>query len=97
MENWSTTQTTLVLLLMVGFVCFVIYFGLNIKRVEKGKLTLGKALLGETNYSKKYGAIGFILGIIGSLGAYPLTIMDLILGALVGGGLGFIIGRYRES
>lgn len=52
MENWSTTQTTLVLLLMAGFVCFVIYFGLNIKRVEKGKPTLGKALLGEINYSK---------------------------------------------
>ena len=82
---------------MAGFVCFVVYYGLNIKRVEKGKPTIGKALLGEMSYSKKYGAVGLFLGIVGALGAYPLTIMDLILGALIGGGLGFTIGKYRES
>ena len=81
---------------MAGFCGFVIYYGLNIKLVEKNRLTIGRAL-SELSSSIKYAVIGVVLGIAGAFNAYPLTVADLILGAVIGGAVGAGIGKYREN
>jgi VIT1/CCC1 family predicted Fe2+/Mn2+ transporter len=48
--------------------------------------------------SKKYGIIGAILGAVSSaVSASPLTVVDIVLGGAILGGIGFAIGKYKEN
>lgn len=50
------------------------------------------------NRSQKYGVIGVILGLVSSaVSASPLTLIDLILGGAILGGIGFGIGRFQDN
>ena len=48
--------------------------------------------------SQKYGIVGAILGVVSSaVSAKPLTVVDLILGGAILGGIGYAIGKFQEN
>lgn len=81
---------------MAGICLSIVADLVSVKRQEEGKRSIGRALL-DFRSSTKYAAIGVLLGIAGAFSAYPLTIPDLILGAVIGAAVGAGIGKYREN
>lgn len=50
------------------------------------------------NTSQKYGLIGAVLGVVSAAAsASPLTVVDLITGGVILGGIGFVIGKVQEN
>jgi hypothetical protein len=50
------------------------------------------------NTSQKYGLIGVVLGVVSAAAsARPLTLVDLLMGGVIVGGIGFVIGKFQEN